>query len=429
MKNNIQDSIKVNNNFSDRLQAGGILSQGYGIIPKLVMMDNNLSITAKGLYAYLCSYTGAGSVAFPSRDKILRDLGIGKDAYNTARKQLIDKYISVSQSKHNGVFGNNTYTLLSELSIEPEEPDEAAVSVQGILGQGFGFISKMVMTDSTLALKSKALYAFYCSLVGTSNFYYPDKKKTLYFLSISEKTFLKSQKELVEKGYIKVEGLKVRGQYAGSKVTIMQYVDAYELKEFTYEYISISEKPYSKNPLSAESTNIAVLEGTEKGNNNLPHSKNPSTKNPHTKKPSMRNPDTKSNILNNNIIKNNIKNKESEEFCYEGSVGSIKITQKQYDALSAKFENIEKLLEKTVLSNAQRKNPPRNMYARILEIALDSKWPERVGEKSTLADANEQKIAQWKNEAELGFPPPDEAKEILSEQEYEELVALAEKNM
>ena len=54
----------------DFIKGFSINSAGYGIIPKLVMMDRDLHVTAKAIYAYFCSYTGAGDTCFPSRKKI-----------------------------------------------------------------------------------------------------------------------------------------------------------------------------------------------------------------------------------------------------------------------------------------------------------------------------------------------------------------------
>jgi hypothetical protein len=38
-----------------------IFELGYGQIPKKVMMDKRLSVEAKAIYAYFCSYCGGGN--------------------------------------------------------------------------------------------------------------------------------------------------------------------------------------------------------------------------------------------------------------------------------------------------------------------------------------------------------------------------------
>ena len=59
----------------------GIHAKGFGTIPKIVMQDRRLKPTAKAIYAYFCSYAGAGSTAFPSVNKIVYDLNMNKDTY------------------------------------------------------------------------------------------------------------------------------------------------------------------------------------------------------------------------------------------------------------------------------------------------------------------------------------------------------------
>ena len=53
--------------FEDQLLVEGINCMGYGIIPKYVMLDPDLTIEAKAIYAYFCSFAGSGNTAFPSR--------------------------------------------------------------------------------------------------------------------------------------------------------------------------------------------------------------------------------------------------------------------------------------------------------------------------------------------------------------------------
>ena len=55
----------------DKIIGFKINSKGYGTIPKAAMIDKNLNIYAKALYAYFCSYTGGGDTCFPSRKKFV----------------------------------------------------------------------------------------------------------------------------------------------------------------------------------------------------------------------------------------------------------------------------------------------------------------------------------------------------------------------
>lgn len=57
----------------------GILDEGYGIIPKLVMMDQRLDVYAKAVLAYLLSFTGKGKIeCWPAINTIAEHLQISR---------------------------------------------------------------------------------------------------------------------------------------------------------------------------------------------------------------------------------------------------------------------------------------------------------------------------------------------------------------
>lgn len=96
----------------DKIKGFHINRNGYGSIPKVVMQDKELSISAKAVYAYFCSFTGSGDSCFPSRKRICFDLSISNDSLSKYLNQLIDNgYVIVEQEKENGRFANNVYTL------------------------------------------------------------------------------------------------------------------------------------------------------------------------------------------------------------------------------------------------------------------------------------------------------------------------------
>lgn len=103
-------------NMRDLIKGFDINSAGYGIIPKLVMLDRDLHVTAKAIYAYFCSYTGAGDTCFPSRKEICYDLNISFETFTKHLKTLITSgYVKVEQIKENGRFSHNLYTLSSSI--------------------------------------------------------------------------------------------------------------------------------------------------------------------------------------------------------------------------------------------------------------------------------------------------------------------------
>ncbi|SHE59513.1 Helix-turn-helix domain-containing protein [Desulforamulus putei DSM 12395] len=103
---------------TDQLKINGIYSQGYGMVAKSIMKDRSLSIGAKGLYAYICSYAGAGNTAWPGRERICEDLGINK---NTLTKYMIElkerDYIRIEQRKdEKGKFIGNVFWIVQNPS-------------------------------------------------------------------------------------------------------------------------------------------------------------------------------------------------------------------------------------------------------------------------------------------------------------------------
>lgn len=103
----------TNKNF---IQVNGIMSQGYGFSPQLVMRDTRLTVEAKAIYAYMSSFAGAGLSAFPTIELQLYELGIGAKRYYKHRKLLEDLgYITIKQTriKKDGksINDKNVYTL------------------------------------------------------------------------------------------------------------------------------------------------------------------------------------------------------------------------------------------------------------------------------------------------------------------------------
>lgn len=113
----------------DKIELEGVLENGYGIIPKKVMQDKDLSIQAKGVYSYLCSFSGKGNDSFPSRNKITHDLHISNNSLGKYLNELKGKrYIEVKQIKENGKFSNNIYKICFALPLTKLPYTEITVS-------------------------------------------------------------------------------------------------------------------------------------------------------------------------------------------------------------------------------------------------------------------------------------------------------------
>lgn len=109
---------------SDVLRLEGVNAMGFGTAPKAVMMDPRLPVCAKALYAYLASFCGAGSQAFPGVKKILADLNICQDYYykNMRLLQGYD-YVRVTRRRRAGRFVQNLYTLVTRPGSDDPEPE------------------------------------------------------------------------------------------------------------------------------------------------------------------------------------------------------------------------------------------------------------------------------------------------------------------
>lgn len=197
---------RLESSFTELLRVEGINFKGFGILPKYVMLDDSLSIEAKSIYAYLCSYAGNGSTSFPSRDTILRELGIGKDAYyNHFRQLTVQGYITVRQEIKSGLKGRNIYTLVSSPSKFTEDCSKInCIRFTGLKAAGYGLIPKAIMTDPRLPLKAKGIYAYFCSFTGSGNTAFPRRDMILRHLNITEPTYYKFYKLLLELNYVTV---------------------------------------------------------------------------------------------------------------------------------------------------------------------------------------------------------------------------------
>ena len=117
----------------DIIKGTELNSKGYGTIAKLAMQDRNLDITAKAIYAYFNSFTGAGNCCFPTRDKICYDLKISNDTFSKYLKQLVENgYITVEQVKEKGRFSHNIYTINHTISPCPKISDTENIGIDKV---------------------------------------------------------------------------------------------------------------------------------------------------------------------------------------------------------------------------------------------------------------------------------------------------------
>ena len=116
----------------DELKLEGIFSKGYGTIPKLVMKDKKLTVEAKAIYAYICSYAGGGDTAFPSVDLICSDLGMSENRFFKHRKLLVESgYLTIKRTRKEVGWSNNIYTICHTVHLQFE-----GIGIEGIRNEG-----------------------------------------------------------------------------------------------------------------------------------------------------------------------------------------------------------------------------------------------------------------------------------------------------
>lgn len=291
--------------FGDQLKVEGINFKGFGILPKYVMLDPDLSIEAKTIYAYFCSFAGNGSATFPGRDKILSDLPMSKDAYYKHFRQLTDQgYITVEQQGGNSgaIYGKNIYTLVSNPKKFSEKPEDtkhglaySRIRFSGLKAAGFGMIPKAVMIDPRLPVKAKGVYAYFCSFTGSGNNAFPKKEKILFHLGIAEKTYYKFYKLLTELNYITAVQRHIDGRLQVNDYYLNDTPNAANAQKKTV--FSCSTQDGKKQDTEIQDTELEIQDGkkqdTEKQDTQIQDSK---------KQDTNKNNSNKNNVLYNHSL-------------------------------------------------------------------------------------------------------------------------------
>lgn len=235
----------------------GVDCKGFGTIAKLVTTDTALSIGAKALYAYLCSYCGNGMTAFPRRNKIMADLCIVEETYYRYFNELKESgYIKAERGKTYPFA--NTYTIVSRppklKNAKTEEIEgENKLYVRGIKSLGYGTVPKAVMQDRRLHFKAKALYAYICSFAGNGNTAFPSRATILHHLQITINPFQRYIKQLIEYNYIDVEQTKKSGRFANNIYYLNDLPDEEEGKKAIERRNETQDKKVQKNKKQAVS--------------------------------------------------------------------------------------------------------------------------------------------------------------------------------
>ena len=94
-------------------ESTSLQSYGYGIISQLVTKDRDISVAAKGVYAYLVSCAGNDKQTYPSQEKMCYDLNIKN--VKTLRKYIKELqskgFIRIVKTKKNNIQYRNVYLI------------------------------------------------------------------------------------------------------------------------------------------------------------------------------------------------------------------------------------------------------------------------------------------------------------------------------
>lgn len=196
----------------------GVLGKGYGCVAKFAMQDPQLPTAAKGLYAYLCSLTGCGTITFPRRENILIVLRLCKTSYYNALHALIDAgYIVVTRKRMKGEsWDRNVYTIVSNpkrFSDTQPEGSDSQLRFRGMLSGGYGMIPRLVMQDQRMSIKEKALYAYLVCYADAGSAAFPKVETIRRHLGICVSSFQKYMNTLERLGYIIKEQRRENGRF------------------------------------------------------------------------------------------------------------------------------------------------------------------------------------------------------------------------
>ena len=173
-------------------------SYGYGIVSQLPMKDRELSIQAKGVYAYLVSCAGNDKQTYPTQEKMCYDLKIGKvDTLTKYIKQIQARgYIKIVKTKKGNLHYRNVYLIATDTRTieiwkrefeEGKEIEEAEVITENKKSLTYGEVkddeNKNLIDDNIIPQEEEK---------NTSNFMEEDIEAKNKKLMEQEKQFIPS---------------------------------------------------------------------------------------------------------------------------------------------------------------------------------------------------------------------------------------------
>lgn len=129
--------------------AGDLAGAGYGNIPKLVMLDNRISVEAKALYAYICVFSGNSFSATPSKKTAMYHLNISSNTYAKYGRELEEfGYVARKRIQKDGKFVGISFALSKTIS-ENKVAEEPHTKFSDTLEEPHTKISETIKTPHT----------------------------------------------------------------------------------------------------------------------------------------------------------------------------------------------------------------------------------------------------------------------------------------
>ena len=209
-----------------------IYNSGFGILPKAVMIDRDLSLQAKGIFAYLVTYAGNSETAFPSLRTISYQLRISKDTAGKYIKELRENgYLEIEQKREGGRFSHNVYKLIpcpkktDTIITEPGNTEHGSLA-SNINNNNINNNNICIYTEENLASMSK----LYQENIGLANGIVGE-----YLIEISDKIevplFKRAVEICAEKGNNNISYLKgIIKKWLEKNITTLEQLKAYELQ-------------------------------------------------------------------------------------------------------------------------------------------------------------------------------------------------------
>ena len=152
----------------------------FGIADYKILIETTLSLQARCIYCYLCCYADKKQTAYPSRTRILSELGISKNGYYRHYKQLENSgIIRVERSKCQV----NHYMIKTGRAIARSK---------------YGFVYKAVMTNPSLSLTAKVLFVYLTAYCPNGRSWCFKKSQITKELGLSPYKLKHSLRELVD---------------------------------------------------------------------------------------------------------------------------------------------------------------------------------------------------------------------------------------